>query len=54
MVTYTKPQQRKEEECERLTGKRGQIKFIEEEGSRSLFRLRGRTSRILHNSLRMG
>ena len=28
MVTYTKPQQRKREESERLRGERDQIKFI--------------------------
>ena len=28
MVAYTKPQQRKKEESERLRGKRDQIKFI--------------------------
>ena len=28
MVAYTKPQQRKKEESERLRGERGQIKFI--------------------------
>ena len=29
MVAYTKPQQRKKEESERLTGERHQIMFIE-------------------------
>ena len=29
MVAYTKPQQRKKEESERLRGERDQIKFIE-------------------------
>ena len=29
MVAYTKPQQRKKEESERLRGKRDQIKFID-------------------------
>ena len=29
MVAYTKPQQRKKEESERLRGERGQIKFID-------------------------
>ena len=29
MVAYTKPQQRKKEEYERLRGKRDQIKFID-------------------------
>ena len=29
MVVYTKPQQRKKEESERLTGERDQIKFID-------------------------
>ena len=29
MVVYTKPQQRKEEESERLTVERDQIKFID-------------------------
>ena len=28
MVTYTKPQQRKNEESERISGERDQIKFI--------------------------
>ena len=28
MVAYTKPQQRRKEESERLRGERGQIKFI--------------------------
>ena len=29
MVAYTKPQQRKKEESERLRGKKDQIKFID-------------------------
>ena len=29
MVDYTKPQQRKKEECERLRGERNQIQFID-------------------------
>ena len=29
MVAYTKPQQRKKEECERLRGERDKIKFID-------------------------
>ena len=29
MATYAKPQQRKNEECERLRGGRDQIKFID-------------------------
>ena len=29
MVAYTKPQQRKKEESERLTGERDQIMFID-------------------------
>ena len=29
MVAYTKPQQRRKEECERLIGERDQIKFID-------------------------
>ena len=28
MVAYTKPQHRKKEECERLRGESGKIKFI--------------------------
>ena len=29
MVTYTKPQQRKKEECDKLRGERNQIKFVD-------------------------
>ena len=29
MVAYTKPQQRKKEECEKLRGEREKIKFID-------------------------
>ena len=34
MVAYTMPQQRKQEESERLTGERDQIKFIDLEFER--------------------
>ena len=29
MVAYTKPQQRKKDDCERLRGERDEIKFID-------------------------